>query len=72
MFLIASTLPLNDGTKGFRFNFLGTKGFVRLRKQKSNGFTFQKGDTFSQLHLGRLTLAKERKFSAPKLRHFAG
>ena len=26
MFVIFATKPLNDGTKGFRFNFLGLKG----------------------------------------------
>ena len=29
MFVIFATKPLNDGTKGFRFNFLGLKGLTR-------------------------------------------
>ena len=37
MFLIVATKPLNDGTKGFRFNVLGQKGFYRKRANKSNG-----------------------------------
>ena len=33
MFIILATKPLNDGTKGFRFNFLGQKGFYRKRSR---------------------------------------
>ena len=73
MFLIQATLPLNDGTKGRRFNFFGQKGFVRLRKSKSRGwFVNQKGDTFNQFHFGKLTVAFEKKQPKVKLRHFAG
>jgi hypothetical protein len=32
MFAIIATKPLTDGTKGFRFNILGTKGVLRKRK----------------------------------------
>ena len=28
MFVVLATKPINDGTKGFRFNFLGSKGIV--------------------------------------------
>jgi hypothetical protein len=28
MFAIIATKPLTDGTKGFRFNILGTKGVL--------------------------------------------
>lgn len=66
------TLPLNDGTQGNRFNFLNQKGFYRVRKNKSRGwFKTQRGSTFMQLHLGKLTIGLERKNSSPKLRHFA-
>ena len=37
MFLIQATLPLNDDTKGFRFNYFGIKGLTRKRKTKSRG-----------------------------------
>ena len=73
MFIIGiATLPLYDGTRGRRFNILNQKGFFRLRKEKSRGwFKTQKGSTFMQLHLGKLTIGLERKNSSPKLRHFA-
>tara|TARA_X000001036_G_C20497647_1_gene732519 strand:- start:512 stop:733 length:222 start_codon:yes stop_codon:yes gene_type:complete len=73
MFLILATKSLNDGTKGFRFNLLGQKGFARKRKHTSRGwFTTNVGDTFRQFHFGKFTVAFERKVSNPKLRHFAG
>lgn len=40
-----------------RFNVFGLKGFVAMRKRKSRGFGVQKQKTFSQLHLGRLSIA---------------
>jgi hypothetical protein len=73
MFVILATKPLNDGTKGRRFNLLGQKGFFRLRKNTSRGwFKNEIGDTFSQYHFGKLTIAFERKIPARQLRHFAG
>ena len=38
MFVLVATKPLNDGTKGFRFNVLGVKGLYRKRNQKSRGW----------------------------------
>jgi hypothetical protein len=35
------------------------KGFYRLRKRLSRGYGIQKGDTFTQVHLGRITVAWE-------------
>ena len=72
MFLIVATKPLNDGTKGFRFNVLGQKGFYRKRANKSNGIKTQRGNTFYQIHVAKRTLAFERKDATNKLRHFAG
>ena len=73
MFVIFATKPLFDGTKGRRFNILGQKGFFRLRKNTSRGwFKNDVGDTFSQYHFGKFTIAFERKFPAKQLRHFAG
>tara|TARA_E500000318_G_C3444789_1_gene166503 strand:+ start:35 stop:304 length:270 start_codon:yes stop_codon:yes gene_type:complete len=74
MFLIQATKPLNDGTSGFRFNFFGVKGFVRKRKIKSNGFNRASGRTFNQLHMGKFTVAVQRKRvrGDDKLWHFAG
>ena len=72
MFLIVATKPLNDGTKGFRFNVLGQKGFYRKRANKSNGIKTQRGNTFYQIHVGKRPLAFERKNATLKLRQFAG
>jgi len=35
MFLIVTTQPLNDGTKGFRFNAFGVKGMLRKQRNQS-------------------------------------
>ena len=72
MFIILAPKPLNDGTKGFRFNFLGQKGFYRKRASTSRGWNVQQGDTFKQYHMGKRTLAFEHKAPARQLRHFAG
>ena len=40
-----------------RFNVFGFKGFVALRKAKSRGFGVERQKTFSQLHLGRVSVA---------------
>ena len=72
MFLIVATKPLNDGTKGFRFNVLGQKGFYRKRANKSNGIKTQRGNTFYQINEGKRTLAFERKDATNKLRQFEG
>ena len=43
-----------------RYNILGkVKGFVAVRKYKSRGFGIQKQNTFTQLHLGRVSIALE-------------
>jgi hypothetical protein len=73
MFLIVSTKPLNDGTKGFRFNLLGQKGLVRLRKHKSNGwFKRVSKDCMTTIHMGKLSVYAEHKATERKLWHFAG
>jgi hypothetical protein len=74
MFVIAiATKPLNDGTKGRRFNILNKKGFFRLRKNKSRGwFKTSEGDTFKQYHFGKFTMAFEKAMTVKPLNHFAG
>jgi hypothetical protein len=77
MFVIFATKPLTDRTKGFRFNVLGMKGIVRLRKNKSNGWFKRAGGTeMSGMHFGKLTVYRERPANRAnagrKLRHFAG
>ncbi len=75
MFVILATKPLNDGTKGFRFNFLGKKGIVRRRKLQSNGIKFTQGDCMNAYHIGKTTVYTEQtvnKTSARKFCHLAG
>ena len=75
MFVIAATKKLNDNTKGFRYNFFGIKGLVRVRKIKSRGFKFQQGECMHMLHLGKVTIYRELKANKKTVRmlhHFAG
>lgn len=76
MFAILATKPLNDGTQGFRYNFLGMKGLVRKRKFKSRGwFKLQRQGSMHGLHLGRITIYREHaanKKTKRILHHFAG
>ena len=74
MFVIIATKPLNDDTKGFRFNVLGLKGLVRKRKHKSRGLAlFQRDDCMTGHHIGKFSLYVERNpQSKRKLFHFAG
>ena len=74
MFVIIATKPLNDDTKGFRFNVLGLKGLFRKRKHKSRGFAlFQRDDCMTGHHIGKFSLYVERNpQSKRKLFHFAG
>ena len=62
----------NDGTSGFRFNILGTKGLVRRRKKKSNGLKLTSGDCFNSLHMFKTTIHVEKKRTIDPLGHFAG
>ena len=68
--------PLDDGTKGFRFNVLGKKGLTRKRQFKSRGFRlFDRGECMVGFHLGKRSIYLESKNSANsdrKLAHFAG
>ncbi len=72
MFIIFATKSLNDRTRGFRFNVLGKKGLVRLRKRKNNGFSVVTKDCMTAIHMGRLTAYLEHKKPERKLHHFAG
>lgn len=72
LFLIFATAPLNDGTRGFRFNVFGQKGLVRMRKRKSNGYNVKADRCMTRVNLGRLTVYFEHGATARKLRHFAG
>ena len=74
MFVIIATKPLNDGTRGFRFNYLGAKGLIRIRKYKSRGLhIFQRSECMTAHHIGRFTLYLDHKRNNKrKLNHFAG
>lgn len=72
VFLIVAAKPLNDGTRGFRFNIFGQKGVLRLRKRKSNGFNVQTKDCMTRINLGKLSVYFERSATIRRLRHFAG
>lgn len=44
-----------------RFNVLGVKGFYASRKYKSRGWGIEKQRTFTQLHLGKRSIAIEKR-----------
>ena len=44
-----------------RFKVLGYTGFIALRKYKSRGWGVEKQNTFTQLHLGKTSIAVERR-----------
>mgnify|MGYP006228630637 CR=1 FL=1 len=75
MFVLFATKPLNDGTKGFRFNFAGIKGLTRKRKTLGRGFKVTRNDCMTAVHLGKRTVYVEHKpnrNTQRRLRHFAG
>ena len=74
MKIIVATKPLNDGTKGFRFNLLGMKGLLRKRSRKSRGIKlFKRDECMTAHHVGKFSLYVERKGNSQrKLFHFAG
>ena len=58
MFNIINKKPLNDGTKGFRFNTRHFSGIYRKRKTKSAWQVVQ-GSTMTKLELGKRVLYVE-------------
>lgn len=72
MFIIFATKPLNDNTRGFRFNVFGQKGLVRIRKKKNNGWIKVSDDCMTAYHMGKVTVYFEHKKTERRLRHFAG
>ena len=74
MFLCIATKPLNDGTNGFRFNFVGIKGLTRKRKTTKR-FGITTGDCTKALHFGFRSIyieQKRNKTTKRRIRHFAG
>ena len=71
MFVILATKPLNDGTDGFRFNILGSKGIYRKRKiEKRYGKSH--GACMNGYHFGKRSLYLQQAVPRRKLCHFAG
>lgn len=64
------TRPLNDGTKGNRFELIGIKGMYRIRKYKRRAFQIDLQQTFASVHYGRFTLHIESGLPA-RLYNFA-
>lgn len=74
MFVLFATKPLDDDTKGFRFNFLGVKGLTRKRLHKTR-YGITQGQCMRAYHLGKRSVYIENKTnrtSSRKIRHFAG
>lgn len=71
MFVLFATKPLNDGTKGFRFNILGKKGLYRKRNTKSRGLDFKSLSTMNAYHFGKRSFYVNHDHGR-KLYHFAG
>ena len=74
MFVCIATKPLNDGTRGFRFNLVGFKGLTRKRQSKKR-YGVQRGSCMTALHLGKRSVYLEQKpnrTSKRRIRHFAG
>ena len=73
MFVILTTKPLNDGTKGFHFNFFGKKGLARLRKRKTTGwFKRTQLENHNAYHFGRLIIYLRTRYALRKFGHIAG
>jgi len=71
MFVILATKPLNDGTDGFRYNFLGKKGIYRKRK-RDRRYGINQGDCMTGYHFGKRSLYAEQASTKRKLYHYAG
>jgi|TARA_R110000803_G_scaffold151946_3_gene217019 hypothetical protein len=72
MFYVLATKPLNDGTKGFRFNILGKKGLYRKRSCKSRGWLNVTEGDMKGYHMGRRSLYIHKAHTSRPLAHFAG
>ena len=59
MFGIKVTETIN-GRKRFAIG-KKVKGFIALRKKKSRGWGLQKQNTFTQLHLGKISIAVDMR-----------
>lgn len=60
---------LKNGRIRYQLGYL--KGFVAIRKLKSRGLGVEKQKCFNQLHLGKVSIAVEKKRPARQLWDFA-
>ena len=76
MFVLFATKPLNDGTSGFRFNFLGQKGLLlKLRVKYRCWSLVNRSDCMTAHHRGKFSWYVEHnrnKVTERKFWHFAG
>ena len=55
-------IKVSDNVNGrIRFKLFNLKGFVAKRKIKSRGWGIEKQRTFTQLHLGKTSIALEMR-----------
>ena len=74
MFVCIATKPLNDGTRGFRFNVAGFKGLTRKRIHEKR-YGIYKGECMTAYHFGKRSIYIEKptnKRASRRVRHFAG
>ena len=66
--VVYSFISNNDGTRGFRFNVLGLKGFTRFRRnwKKANPVNAI-NKSYRQLHVSFITIAFEKRSNPVKL-----
>ena len=66
--VVYSFISNNDGTRGFRFNVLGLKGFARFRKnwKKANPVNVV-NNSYRQFHFSFITIAFEKRTNPIKL-----
>ena len=68
--VVYSFISNNDGTRGFRFNVLGLKGFARFRKGWKKHQPVNKTNwinSYKQFHFSFITLAFEKRSNPVKL-----
>ena len=66
--VVYSIITNNDGTRGFRFNVLGLKGFARFRKGwKKASPVNAVNNSYRQFHFSFITIAFEKRSNPVKL-----
>lgn len=62
--------PMSNGRS--RFHIGNITGFVAVRKIKSRGYCVEDGKCFTQIHLGKVTIAVEKAKPERQTWNFAG